>query len=826
MTVGSAGGPPRRRPLRSFLRGCGRLFISRHLHGFVHLAWMTLKTAAVVLFLLWTLGIPGVLLSPYLQSYVTPYQVTVSRITLHPAKGIVVRGIELVDSTIATSPVARITTCVVRPSYRRLLRGEFDVRSVRWSGGRIALHQKDTLAERPEGDTLVDHVNGELIHRDHEAVLRIDAVSDIGARYRIDGRIGFGAPGATPPGEGPGWSIALRNIHHALFESPAWLTFVRDRFGEMDFAEPPRLDIAFDHDPRRAEPLTASLAYRAPAFVYYGQPFDGIGIDLVRSNGLIEITRAEVRQGAQRLLLTGSYAPSNELFTAHLYSDLPASAAVPFLPLGWREKAERWGLAIDGAMQTEAWIGPCPIAEVPRSWGGWAIVADGRLNEFPIERAFASFKRQQDRLTIEDAQLAGGRGIGRGELGFSLVADQARRTLEGTCDLSFELRQLDAILPRGLRRVARFFEIETRPVAFTGSFTTPLDDPDRTVVTGLINGTNGAFRGASLTGFNTGLVYSNNHVRLDPFHVTCATGAVRGSLDLDLKRELYRVDLEITTDPRSVALMGGTNLARYFKPYHFTDDIRAVATGLIDARHDRETDLAVQLGGRGIGYGPFTFDRIAAQARRIPGSLLISNITGAIYNGAVTGRVEVSLADTGDRFRAGVAATNVSLDLLAAALTRQPTNQYEGIIAAHVDLAGDVPEPAGWPGLTGDGTVVIEQGRLLRIPVFGGLSTLLEKIYPGLGFSEQNRLEATLRFAEGAVITDDLRLSGNLVSLSADGRYRWSDDLDFDIKVHPFRDGSVASVLRIVTLPLSFILELELTGPLRNPRWRAANLPL
>ena len=65
-----------------------------------------------------------------------------------------------------------------------------------------------------------------------------------------------------------------------------------------------------------------------------------------------------------------------------------------------------------------------------------------------------------------------------------------------------------------------------------------------------------------------------------------------------------------------------------------------------------------------------------------------------------------------------------------------------------------------------------------------------------------------------------------MLSLGAKGSYSWKDELDFYVKVQPFRDGSLASALRIVTLPLSFILELEMTGPFKNPRWRAANLPL
>lgn len=826
MTDEPARGQTSKSLVSSCLCAVGRFCISRHVHRLIHLSWQLMKVCLGVVFFLWVIGIPGTFLVSLLQPHVAPYQIDVSRITWSPLKGVVIHQIGLYDSNLVTDALAQIDTCIIRPSYRDLVRGRWNIRRVSWNGGAAILPEENKRNSMDDSDILsFHHITGHVIHSDTWSDLSISMNSNEGVSYRINGRLVYG-PKTGVVGKGTRWPDSVQKIHQTVFRSPAWLTFIRKRFDSMTFSAPPSVEVNFFHDPQRAGSPEGTFTYRAPSFTYAGQPFDRFDIDLVRSNGVVNIVQAVAKQGEHRLLITGSYRPAHSNFEAHAYSDLPAAATVPYLPSVWQKKLAGWGLDLSGAIEAEAWVGPCQLSDLPRHWGGWAHFTHAQLNDFPIERAFVSFKRDGPQFKLEDGQVTGGKGIGRGTLNFSMETDYITRLSTGTCDLSLELKQLSAVLPRGLRYTAHMFDIETRPVEFSGTYSLPLDDMDQIVVSGHINGTNGAFRGVTLTGVNTYLVYSNNNVTLDPFFITCPTGKVSGSLDLDLKRELYAINLDINTNPKTVAPMGGTNLARYFAPYHFTDDMLVRVEGMIDAKNDKKTDLSVSLSGRGFGYKRITVDRASAEASRLPGRLFISNIVGSIYQGTGTGTVDITLTKTGDYFQADVALTNISLDQLVAELAEQSTNQYEGIISTSVSLRGKVPDETGWPYLSGTGSIEIKNGRLLRIPVFGGLSLLLEKIYPGLGFSEQNNLQASLQFRDGAIHTDDLRLSGNVLSLSAKGSYSWLDDLNFDVKVHPFRDGSIASVVRIITLPLSFILELEMSGPFKNPRWRAANLPL
>jgi len=50
----------------------GRLFRSRGIHHLTHILWQGAKVLAVLVFLVWTIGIPGHWLTPYLQPHVEP----------------------------------------------------------------------------------------------------------------------------------------------------------------------------------------------------------------------------------------------------------------------------------------------------------------------------------------------------------------------------------------------------------------------------------------------------------------------------------------------------------------------------------------------------------------------------------------------------------------------------------------------------------------------------------------------------------------------------------------------------------------------------------
>jgi len=799
-----------------------RICLSPFLHHICHLIWVAIKLGIAVIFVAWAIGIPGKLLEGRFDHQVAPYTLTFQRITWNPLRGLIIHHPALTSTNIAAIPVIQTDAAVIRPDYRQLTRGHWVTLSVYIDNGEIFVPMRD--ATNPLVDVIaVRQFGGNIIVQEHDLDIAMTAVSDLGTRVSINGKV------RLPTADSTSDVTRLEKIYHlhqAAYHAPIWLLKLRARMNNLHMDQPPQAAILFSVNYDFPQQNRATATFNAANFTYENRRLDGILIDADYTDGELNLHKVQIDDGNRRCVLSGRYQVRNDLFTAHAFSDLSSDLLLMMVPFSWRSQTDRLGLQLEGPMRAEAWIGPCSIAEVPSHWGGWISADNFQLQNFPIQKAFASFKRQGDMFTIDDGLLHGGRAPGSGPLTFSARTDYQQRTSTGAFDLGFDLSQLGEILPRGLLKATRMIKINDKPVRFTGTYHAPIDNWNGIVVKGKLRGTNALFRGVATTGFEAELHYAENVVRLDQLQITCPTGAVRGSLDLDLTRQVYGMDLEITTNPKVIAPMAGTNFARRFQPYRFSDEIRASVKGVVDVKFDQLTNLDVQINGNNIGINRMTFDRLSVQGRRMPGILTISNIVGHVDTGTVTGSLDVIYQPGADSFTLAIGARDISVDRIAAMLTGKATNKYEGVLTAHAHLAGRYPDAPAWTNLTGQGSFQVQEGRLMMIPLFGGLSSMLSALMPGLGFSEQNFMSATMEFRDGAIYSSDLSLQGSMLSVAARGYYHWSDGLNYYVTAHPFRDGSVASAVRLVTMPFSYLFQFKVTGPVNNPKWRPANLPL
>ena len=796
----------------AFVRNtCG----SRRLHGALHGIWMLVKVAAVLLFLVWAVGIPGALIEERVAQQLTPLSVNVTRVTWNPRYGFVLHDVDL---TLPGNGQPALTRgdIAIRPDYRAALGGIWHIQAIILSDATLELPLTGSPESEPGDRIRITRLRLSADRTEAAWMIEGTGTSDLNSAIAIRGELETPSPRDDEP-----VATALPTSWLEAFQkTPTVLREIRTKLLTLQLDTPPELTLEFRADASKPTRPEITLQGRAPSFVYAGHRFAGAGLEAAYAGDAAEFRLQIVESAEHSMTMTGKYQANADQLEAHVYGEMDASGFRLFLPGRLRRSVDQAGVNWEGTLHTEGWIGPCSWHEAPYRWGGWLSLENGRIQDFPAERLFATFKREGPLLLIQEGLVQGGEGPGRGVLRFTIKNDFAERRVDGGIDFDLELRQLAPVLPPGLARVSRMFEIRETPIRFAGGFSLPHDAPDRLVVTGMIHGANFSFRGAELTSAQVGLLYSNNLVLLNPFDAQTATGGVRGSLNLDLRRERYEVDLEITANPLRVAPMAGANFLRHVLPYTFSDDIIVRASGMIDAKTDRRTDLTVQLSGRQIGRSRVVFDRLQAQAHRGPGLLTVSNFTANIADGIVSGVLVMALGATEDRFTLSARAEELSFDRIVGMINRTEGAEYEGRLQADLSLEGRYPDPPAWSNLTGRAQVRIDEGRLLTIPVFGGLSTLLGKIYPGLGFSEQNVAEGDFVFGEGEIRTDNFKLAGNLISLAAKGSYAWTNHLQFAVQVHPFRDGSLASAVRVVTIPLSMLMEFKVTGPLRQPNWR------
>jgi hypothetical protein len=181
-------------------------------------------------------------------------------------------------------------------------------------------------------------------------------------------------------------------------------------------------------------------------------------------------------------------------------------------------------------------------------------------------------------------------------------------------------------------------------------------------------------------------------------------------------------------------------------------------------------------------------------------------------------------AETRTHYRAAGSMKRVDFPSLLRAVTDRNEQPLEGRVAARVDLAGFIGDGQGRTA-TGAGSLKVEKGRLLEIPLFGGFSRHIARIVPGVGFTSQSDFFADFRIANGRVSTDEADLQGDILTMRGRGSYGFDRSLDFVVEAKLLREGIVADVVRLLTLPVTKLLEYDLTGSITAPQWVPRNMP-
>ena len=125
----------------------------------------------------------------------------------------------------------------------------------------------------------------------------------------------------------------------------------------------------------------------------------------------------------------------------------------------------------------------------------------------------------------------------------------------------------------------------------------------------------------------------------------------------------------------------------------------------------------------------------------------------------------------------------------------------------------------------GRGRVVVHDGYLTDLPLFGGFSEQVRKVFPLFSAFSITGLSGDFTLSDGVFRSDNAYFGGRLISARGAGKYVPEKGFDALVRVRPLDKGWWAAPVRTATSPLSRLFTLELTGTLDNPKWRLDKYP-
>ncbi|HEY8240961.1 MAG TPA: AsmA-like C-terminal region-containing protein [Kiritimatiellia bacterium] len=791
--------------------------VARFFYNLFHHAWSIGIVVFCVLVYLWAIGLPEPVKQALLDRMSTgSFRLEVDRISIDPREGLVGAGVRLFEAG-SDDPLFSAGRVGLDLSWLELVQRSQPLRVVRVTGGEI------TWPHAPRSSPIkFSGMAVEILFEEGAIRFKDMAVALFGVPLEGQGVVQFKAkPGfvADP------WS-ELASVVEGARKSPDWLHDLCGELARSRHTGAPRGRVDFKLYPETPMSNEVAVLARGERTSLRGANLDGWDVEVRLKERTVAVSNLSVRVGGNTLHVGGTYDLVSRVVEGRIFSDIPAGKILGLVPAAQRKQLDRLGIEARDGMKTELWAGPVSIDELGRNFTGWMSLDNAELRGVPFVKFFASFRREGPRLSITSVKGRAGRGERSGLFEGALEIDNDTGAMSGTLDIACFPDDMIPVLNRHQAAFVRRFEFGNEPMRFTGTFADNEDTGGDLDINGRLLGTNLHYRGQFLASVDTTIAYGNGLLRLAPFELAREEGRVTGSLDLDFRKDQYDVDLRSTMDPGVVVEVVGPGLARGLSFLEFSGPARVSAIGRFDGKGDTNTDLRVDVSAERVAMEWFKADTCSVGVDAKGGRYTITNLAGTAFGGTFGGVVHVFPDTNNPVFRHAVDLTieDAEFARLVAAF-REGTNDLQGgRFACTLQVTG-LAESNVLETLEGSGAVRIREGYLFTMPMLGGLSRWLSRIYPGLGFASQTDFRSDVTIGNNKVRMDNAMLGGAVLSVSAKGTYSFDRKLDFIVEVKPLRGGPLAAVLRLVTLPVTKLLTFDLGGTIDHPKWRPSNLP-
>lgn len=317
------------------------------------------------------------------------------------------------------------------------------------------------------------------------------------------------------------------------------------------------------------------------------------------------------------------------------------------------------------------------------------------------------------------------------------------------------------------------------------------------------------------------LSFKDLALELSGIRVKRPEGTGSGAFTYDFGRQQVRLDgIRSTMNPFNVLQWADPNVARETEPYRFKGPPDVTVDGVIGLKDPLLTRLAADFSApQGVDYDLLerTLNFGAASGRlTFTGRQIAVDIPSArLFGGKVKINALVTVGQPGARQKMTVDLDSVNFETLTRLYFDYKNSK--GVVSGRYDFSFVGGQPKQ---MRGKGNLLVEDGNVFAIPVFGPLSLLLDAIIPGTGYQTARRATCDYRVADGEIRTDNLEILGTGFSMLGQGSLFFVEDrMDFAVRVN------AQGVPGLLLYPVSKLFEYVSDGKMSEPQWRPKLLP-
>lgn len=583
-----------------------------------------------------------------------------------------------------------------------------------------------------------------------------------------------------------------------------FVTPIVRELNRIQVSQPPELDLRFDVDMARPLESEAQLRLHGHQFSLRGVVIDDWLLLVSMQNGAVVIEQCDLKLYRGEIRLRGRYDVAAASFDLVLTSSTDPSALAAFGPPAMADFVRREVRVRDNPRFTARYrlmpeTGPLPELAGHFVSGGLSIRGVDFLSvEF-------QYQQQGHRLRISDVRIAGPEGTLTGHGEINLETTDFRYEFQSSLD---PVRLLP-LMPPGIQPIVQPARFETPPT-ITASVRGDFVDPDAFGYEARIVAARCRYRGVPLEAVSATVHLAESQLTTEDLRLLLPQGEITGAIHADFNEQTVAFSLTSTANPNVSAPLLGPAAAAAIAPYRFGTSTFTRAQGRVNFAEPTNTVWTALVQSDQFQYWKLTAQRARATLTYTNLTLAIRDFSGDFYQGQLTGAAAFDFHRHEVTYNVDLAVTRADVRALLDDLGGPA--QVTGFLTGELHLAGRGADPAT---LTGQGQLEVSDGVLWEAPLFGIFSEILGK-------TRATAARADFEIRRNAWRTDNLTVNAGAFTATARGRIHFDGRMDFRVQAQFLRQ---VPGLNILTKLIGILLEYEVGGTLREPTYRAANLP-
>ncbi len=371
----------------------------------------------------------------------------------------------------------------------------------------------------------------------------------------------------------------------------------------------------------------------------------------------------------------------------------------------------------------------------------------------------------------------------------------------------------------------KLFGEGARPFFDSLSFSTPPEvdcvatgtglAPELLTLAGTMRARDFSYKKVPLAEVKSSFEFKENELHLPDLYVKRTEGEGRGEVWDNLKTKQVRIKgAKGTLNLQDTAIILGNKMAEYAAPYGFLAPSTFAVDGQVDLDTQQNTDLHARIQcPQGMKY---VFLKKMLTLSDLDASLVLKgshlslkpNKPIRLFGGQLNGTLDMQLLKR-TTYNADATLTDENFGLLMK--TFFGNDDVKGSVTGVIKVRGLLDD---MKTMSGDGDFTVTNGVLYNIPVFGGLSQVLNSIIPDLGYSEARSAKAAFIIKDGVINVSKVDVASSGFALIGYGTYDIIEDkVDMSMRVN------MRGILGVPLFFVSKLFEYEGTGTLSKTKW-------